>query len=334
MKKILLMTATIGSIIFSTTAFSYTPTVESLFRNGNNVDVGSNTIVGTLKIERKIKPEQMELLKEFPIRSAVKVLFGNEREDRSKFIQIDYLDGIISNNTMSKIHYTPRLSLKNLSFTDQQIEGRVFYATLAVLLNNNPDLMMGMLKSLGSEIKTNEKSINSDLNSTLGNYKNYLKKVSEIEDEELLAEIENPLKPEADEDKKIVKDILKKPFFEKSPYVFRVRENNKFYWDINEPKIYARFDAETHRLLKLSIKTESGDIDLTFYNYILFNGQLEFPEIIYLKDLAGDMYEIKMKKIYSIKDTTESFNKRFQNYKKALKENTDIKVQIKPHFIL
>ena len=90
MKKILLMTATIGSIIFSTTAFSYTPTVESLFRNGNNVDVGSNTIVGTLKIERKIKPEQMELLKEFPIRSAVKVLFGNEREDRSKFIQIDY----------------------------------------------------------------------------------------------------------------------------------------------------------------------------------------------------------------------------------------------------
>ena len=71
-------------LIISTSVYSYTPTAESLFRNGSNPDIGNSTVVGTLKIEKKLG-EDVELDNQ-ELRSAVKILVGNEETGR-KFIQ-------------------------------------------------------------------------------------------------------------------------------------------------------------------------------------------------------------------------------------------------------
>ena len=154
-------------------------------------------------------------------------------------------------------------------------------------------------------------------------------------DEQAKEELQNPLKPDSEEGKLNVKEALRSTFLINDGLVKRVREKNKFYWDLVSPFVYARFDGENHKLKKVVLTTEQGKIEIDCYNYILFNGKLEFPEIIYFKDLSGQMYEIKMSKMYSIKDAPGAFNKRLRNYEKTLNKNPEKNSEIiKPSFML
>ena len=88
-------------LTFINTSYGYTPSVESLFRNSSNQEIGTNTIVGIIDIEKVVKEEASELVEDISYKSSIKILFGNENPDRPKFTQVDYKDGIITESTMN-----------------------------------------------------------------------------------------------------------------------------------------------------------------------------------------------------------------------------------------
>lgn len=321
-------------LLFSLNAFAYVPTIESLLRNGDNQDVGNNTSVGILNIERMIKPEEMEL-ENIPTKNAIKLLIGNEDPERPSFIQLDYRDAIVSDSTMNKIYYKRRLSLEKLGFKEtNQVEASIFYALIQSLLSNNSKMFIELFESVDPSIKKNYDLVNKEQVYLLRKYKNYLLKLADDATEEK-EELKNPLRGETEETKEKIKEILRSTFLINDGLVKRVREKNKFFWDLMSPMVYARFDGDNHRLKRMVLTTEQGKIEIDCYNYILFNGKLEFPEIIYFKDLSGQMYEIKMSKMYSIKDKPGAFTKRLRKYEKVLKENPERNSQIiKPVFLL
>lgn len=320
-------------LLFSVNSFAYVPTIESLLRNGGNKDVGSNTAVGVLNITRVTEDSKSELSENAPRKNAIKVLFGNEDTDRMRFIQLDYRDGIVSDSTMNKVHYQSALSLEKLGvFETNQVEAAVFYALMTSLLTNNSKLFMELFASVDQTIQSNKNLVNKEQQTLLMQYKNYLLKQAREDNQD---ELINPLKPESIEAKEKVREVMRSTYLVNDGIVKRVREKNKFYWDMNTPFVHARFDGETHRLKKFVLTTAQGKIEVDCYNYILFNGNLEFPEVIYFKDLSGQLYELQMSKIYLIKDAPGAFVKRLNNYKKILNGNPEKGSEIiKPAFLL
>lgn len=321
-------------LLFSLGAHAYVPTIESLLRNGGNQDIGKNTAVGVLNIERMITAEETELDNR-PLKNAVKILFGNEDFPHQSFIQLEYKDGIVSNSTMNNILYKRNVSLEKLHLKNtNNIEASIFYALLSSLLTNRSKMFMELFSILDPSIKSNADLVNREQQSLLMKYKYYLTKLATASDDEKVNLI-NPLKPEDEEIRLKIKEILRSTYLINDGLVKRVRVKNKFYWDLVSPFIYARFDGENHKLKKMVITTEHGKIEIDCYNYLLFNGKLEFPEIIYFKDLSGQMYEIRMFKMYSIKDQVGAFLKRLKNYEKILSNNPEKNSKIiKPIFLL
>ena len=112
-------------------------------------------------------------------------------------------------------------------------------------------------------------------------------------------------------------------------------EKGNFFWDFVGEKVYARFDGETHKLKKIVVTLPEGKVEVDCYNYILFNASMEFPEVIYFKDASGQMYEIKMSKIYVIKEKPGTFTRRLKNYEKTLNKNEEKNSEIiKPLFLI
>lgn len=320
-------------LIFSFNSFAYVPTIESLLRNGGNQDVGNNTAVGILNITRTLADDESELTETTPRKNAIKILFGNEDNERMKFIQIDYRDGIVSDSTMNKIHYKNLLSLEKLGVLEtNQFEAAVFYSLMTSLLSNNSSLFMELFAAVDQTIQRNKSLVNKEQQALLRQYKYFLIKSSEDNSDENLT---NPLRPESPEARDKVKEIMRSTYLINDGIVKRVREKNNFYWDLTTPFVYARFDGETHKLKKFVLTTAQGKIEVDCYNYILFGSKVEFPEIIYFKDLSGQMYELQMSKIYLIKDAPGAFNKRLNNYKKTLNKSDDRGSEIiKPAFLL
>jgi len=70
-------------------------------------------------------------------------------------------------------------------------------------------------------------------------------------------------------------------------------------------------------------------------NYVLFTKGFEFPEIINLKLVNGDIYEIVLKRLLILNDTDSVYRKRILNYTKQLKEvEEQITVLNKAPFIM
>lgn len=319
-------------LTYSQLVAAYIPTVESLFRNGNNADIGNQTVVAEFSVERKVTEENASLLKDIPLKTAYKVLIGNENEDRPRFIQIDYRSGVIADETMNKVNYRNVFSLRAMGLNSEQKEAKIFYSLISSLLNNNSTLLMDFLESEKSVIRKNNELVDKEQLALLNSYRYYLK---EKKDESKQDSIPNPLKPESDDLRAKVKDILKRGFLTGSPYIKRSFIKSKFYWEVTTPKLFARFDNDTHQLKKFIWTGDEGKFEVDLHNYILFKGNTEFPEVIYIRDFQGYSYEIKMSKIISFKDNSSSFNARLDRYQDTVRENSNkVEEIIKPAFIL
>jgi hypothetical protein len=331
----------IMTMMFSLNSFAYQPTVESLFRNGSNADIGNNTVVANILIERmeedqeaiateESSNEEVPTLK-LPKYNAFKLQIFNENEEKPKFIQLDYANETFIKNQIAKVHYKNYLNLQSLGFTEENVEGKIFYATLYSLLNNKGDMLLELLKSLGSEVKTNQELLNMDKITLLNQYKEYLKQKMEDEENE---EIKNPLNVEDPEEREKIREILKQKFYLDSPYVQKIKERESFFWHVKEAVFEAKFTDSERHLLSLVINTPNGKVEFTFKDYILFNSTHEFPKEILFKNVLGKTFKITLKKLSIFADTTEKFNKRLNRYETSVKENNIQDALIKPTFML
>jgi len=318
-----------GILLFTANSFAYKPTVESLFRNGSNGEIGQNTVVANFLLKRKVTEAQSsdETLKSLPNEFSYKLIFGNEKK-RPKMVQVNYAGPTISSSKMIDVSYYPAVSFSGLRLKNEDVEKKFFYSLMLSLVNNQGYLMVELLKDIGVGVQSNRERIDKEQLYYLGQYMNYLKTDTEEENKE------NPLAPENPEAQEKLKEIFKRPFLTPSSLVKRVKEGNEFFWEIRTDKIFARFSHDDHKLLEVELKTENGIINAKCFNYILYGKEMQFPEMVLLKDLNGDEYILNMKKVTNFTDQADNFIKRITEYKKSLQENETEKPILRLSFTL
>lgn len=319
-------------------AFAYTPTVESLFRNGSNGDIGQNTVSATFVLQKKEtapnekSPEEAEenpsLIKKAPSVFTYKILFSNFAE-KSSMVQVVYEGAVASAKSMSEAAYYPRVDFASLRLGKEQEEKKFFYALMASLLNNDGSLMVSFLNDIGAPVKFNTDRADREQLYYLDKYVKYLK----LEDDER-EEKENPLEPKDPETAQKIQEVFKRPFLTASPYVKRVKEGDDFYWIVETEQAMAKFSHDDHKLLEMKVKTDNGTMSAKCFNYILFGQDMQFPELLVVKDLAGTEHLLTMRKISAFSDTSERFIERVGDFKKSLNEEQKREFESKPSLTL
>jgi hypothetical protein len=324
MKKLL----AIITLIISTNIIAYTPTLDSLLRNGNNPEIGNSSVVANLYIkELKEGVADQELV----TNSVVKFVIFNENEERPKLIQVDYAGGKVSSNLVIDYKLRDFSRLSSITKNSEEIETQVFYSLMSSLLNNNSNHFLELFNSNSINVKSNIELLNEDKVKLLGQYRNYLKIIKESEEPPV--DLENPLKPTDVEAKEKVAEVLSQSFLKKDILVKRVKEHNEFYWIVENDNLYIKFDKD-HRLKTMKLITDMGNIEVICGRFVILGSQLEFPEFIWLKDLSGKKYEITARSLKLFSDSKENHHKRLKRYKKLREENNISESIIKPNFLL
>ncbi len=94
-------------------AFSYSPSLESLFRNGNNGNIGQNTAMAIFVLRKKQKAAteaDPEVNQSLPMEFTYKLLFSNDSEN-SRLTQVRYVGNDANAKAMSDVRYFPNLKL-------------------------------------------------------------------------------------------------------------------------------------------------------------------------------------------------------------------------------
>ena len=321
-------------IVFTLNAYGYTPTLNSLLRNGNNVEIEKNTIQANLYIV-EIDPESNVELKDdsgHRKREFLKLLFINSVKNPPLMTQINYKGGILSPGTVANYVSARASEMQIFSMGNENVDAEMFYAVMSMLVNNSGNLLVNFLKKHADDIKHNTEMINEDKLNLLVSYKNYLLEQRHTRDEEE-EKIENPMAPTEEEKSAIVKDISKQTFFKKDNLVKRVKVEDEFYWTVDTKNLYIKFDF-THRIREFRLKTELGSLEFVFGKFIDFGNKIEFPEFIWFKNLSGRKYLVKAKKLLLYGQNMDDYKKLMSRYQEHIERNKINDLENKPSFLL
>lgn len=296
---------------------AYIPTLDSLLRNGGNVDVANNTVVANLKIKYTPAQESEQATSPIVQNEAFKFVIYNEREDMPKMVQLQYVGGKVAKNNLFDIKVLPFHSLNSISRNKENIEQRLFYSILGVLLRNDAKLIIEFLREQGIRVPLNKELVNKDKERLLKDYRFYLKKNKE---NSTVADIKNPLRPADEEDRKKVDEIMRKPFLSPDGIVKRFKNGDYFNWMVETEQLFIGFD-QNHKLEELSLKTNEGKLRVTFGRFLLQGANFEFPEVINIEDFNGNKYEITLTRLRMFPDNSDSYFKRLKRYKEYIEEN-------------
>ncbi|MCF8058053.1 MAG: hypothetical protein K9K67_02060 [Bacteriovoracaceae bacterium] len=317
-------------IIFTITNISASvPTVEGLFRNGNNADVLTNLIMIKMMVENDVS--EMLMAKESSKVSAelekqaleektkkplyVKFLLSAEPEDRVQLIQITYTDGKMDDNQVADVRYFSNLKEKILKSPSNLA---LFYSVLSSLALNRSNEMSEFLKRNSKVYKDNRELIDPEKRALYDKYKRYLSVVKE--DSSLKDTMDNPFRPEDPEVLKVVNAIKNRPFMMKDQNVSLVKTQNGFFWTVKLDVMEAVFSNKDYRLEKLKYGPFEKTLIFNFDDYILFDGTHELPKNIKISSEENTV-KLRMLSLSHLTLKNKSMALRYGEYRDALKDN-------------
>jgi len=335
MKRILMTLMTLMTLmIVSVNTFAYTPTLESLLRNGNNIDISNNTVVANLTIS-EIDPQNnlpFKVSSELANKQVLKLIVVNEKEDAPTLTQVNYKGGVISNNTIVGYSEKSFKALTTFMPNNENPDAEIFYATLSMLLNNHGDMLIEVLRKHNANIQTNTILVDKEKLKLLSSYKRYLVNMKDV-GKDSVVEFENPLKPLEEEKQEKVSQINKKAFLSLDPLVKKQKIDDEFFWVVENQNIYLKFDNE-HRFKEMTLKLENGDVEIILGKFVIHGNQIEFPEFFWIKDQSGRKFEIKAQRLIMFSDNRDQHNKRLKKYRESAEKNKITEPLVKPSFVL
>lgn len=295
------MVILVSSLLFSTSIFAVKPTADSLFRNLSNADVEDKTVVATFSIKKVFEDKSEFFLNKF--------YYESRLVRDANICQLNFARGISDATNIDEI----KCFKENTIIKDASFKQKLFYSLLDFSLVNSSQLLIKSLKSIGSTIKTNQELLNKAKTFYLYQKKKYL---------ESNKEGDNPLVSDNKEKMAQIESIMSQSYLKEDPIVKRVKSGKDFYWKIEDEKFSATFDHINNKLLRLSIKDETGlQYKLIFKNYISMHGAFEHPELIEISNDKNEQYEIRIKSVQLIDDNSSAFTRRIENLKKKINES-------------
>jgi len=336
MKKIIFL-----GLMFSFYCGANIPTAESLFRNGSNSTISSNTVALKLQLEEiETDDEDSEDVQsreiENPInqnglgqligsvgpgiklkKKYIKVIFFNGPQNKIHLLQLEYKDRALNKSNLINVKYTKDI-LGELASAKVSSEKKLFYSTLLVLVLNENQGFVNFLKNSGNErFKTNQELTNAPLKALLDRYKHYLYVIRY--DKKL--NLQSPLRPSDKEEQQRVKDLMKEGLFVDDGTVRLIKKKRNFYWNVDLGDFKAEFTNENHFLHTLAFHRGATKFDLSCSDYILFNGIHELPKNLILKMSHGKIYRLRTLSLSHINYAAKSFDERVTRAVERLEEN-------------
>lgn len=303
------------------------PTPEGLLRNPNNQEITGNVIVMHFYINAK-QVESLELIKKDEVlieeekdkRVHLKIIAEKIEKDY-RWLEIYYKDGKMRDEDNYKVNYLS--SFNNYFQKEQNIEKKLFYATLMMMTFNESFYISKALENYNIKIEKNSELINEERKKLFDSYKKYL--IAIKDDKEILEQLENPLKPTDEQAKAQVNEILNQNYYKKSSYIYLERVANESNWIMQYDGYRSVHSLETLRVKELNITTLTKTINLYFDDYILFNGSHEFPKIFLINGLEESQYNIRLTKLDHFEIKNYDIVRRYEQIKKStLKEEQKV----------
>jgi len=293
-------------IFFMGNLFAAIPTVEGLFRNGNNKDLSGNFVVLKFNItevptEDAINKVNMNgagkqngladalLSKIYPVKYC-KFIFSLETEGKFQLLQVVYSKSNMNNDSLVSVNYIP--DLNNSIVNDSGMERRLLYSLLMMFSLNESSGIASILKSHNQNFIDNKSLLNIDKKNLLEKYKEYLLAIKK--DKDSMVNIKSPLSSDEPIEKAKISKILNSGMYSKAPEVKLIRENKIFYWEVAYENFNALFEHQSHRLNKINMVVKEGTISGLFGDFILFDGIHELPKTVILKDTQEKKFKIRI----------------------------------------
>ena len=296
------------------------PTIEGLFRNGNNPDLSADLVVATFSVEELPTEVSKETLppryvKVFMSRSAAKV----------ELVQTDYADNRFTEAAVQRSYY--RTQLSDDVRDAKTLERPLFYNVLASLLLNDSRPMNHFLKAHATAYKTNRELMNPEKIELLQKYKDYLIAVSE-EGGSVKDAIKASKQGDAEERAKAM-EVISTGVYDKTDRVRLTREAGQFYWAVDLGQVKALFTNEEHRLKKMQLLLDGGkNVELECGEYVLMNGTHELPRTISFRDSSNSLYRITFLSLTQVNDKSGQVA-RASKYENLVKANKNKNAALK-----
>lgn len=282
--------------------FAYRPTVESLFRNNNNVEFENPTTRVGFSVRK-----QNETAGFYTTIAITENRSGNEMyqtfssEEKAKKI--------------NKVQEIPQIE----TILNQPPEKALFYSLMGMLLRNNSEMIISTLKRKGFDVAFNKEMENKEKKVLLEKYRSFLEK------KKLDPEYSDDLSPLNGKDPKEKSEIMalyNQSFYSDAEKAQMVKDGSYIYWKVIKDGFEALFHSATRRLHKISYTKDDNSIEISFLKYFKADGIHEIPKYVNIR-LNDEIYvlEVKEYKEFQLND--------FQKVKvanKALISESEIEV--------
>jgi hypothetical protein len=282
------------TLIISTQAIAYVPTVESLFRHGSNADVSTTGVSFTLALKKMTPGEEGKphLPTDQKGDDYFKIFLTKMAGDNLKVAQARYTDNTFSESSLAHKIYYSTFSPYTLRPSVEQMQKGVFFALINSLAYNNGSHMVNYLKTLGVPVKLNSDLINREKIDYLASYKRYLVTINQ--NKALKKTESNPLRPQDAATRERVEAVMNESMYVDTKQVRLGKEEGEMAWFAEAGPFTAVFSYNTRDLLKLVLKSAAGEIEILCRNYGLLNGTHRFPRTMLIRDFSGDNYEVEV----------------------------------------
>lgn len=289
------------SFLYPLTTLASTPTMEGLFRNGANAEMGGEVITLRVMFEEKSNDLLMERLKIEGNEAKLQEMLRLERMP-TKYLELILVpegsrnyDGLISehssrsfDSSLVRAEFYPGFTSRLKK--DSNVSRNLLFATILMLGANESDPMVKLVKSYNKDFEYNRDVMNSDKIALLKRYQKYLAVTKD--DRTMRAEMESPMNPTDETKKQYVHSVDKSRMYRISNNVKLIRENSLFFWLVSLERLQARFFNDTHQLDFLKMNVGEGQLEITSSDYILLEGRFRVPRYFMFKDLNDRLYKV------------------------------------------
>ena len=318
--------------------FSAIPTVEGLFRNGNNQKVaGKIAIISAFvtnledkdalneMISSQKRPEEME-------GHYVKMIFSKVNEEKFQILQGIYDSGKMDEKSLIEVHFISHI-IKKIK-KEPQLSRSLFYSLMLMYAFNDSVGIKKLFKKYSEDFKENKKIMNQDKVRLYNDFRNYLLTLKQNKD--LKNELVSPLRPRNEKDRKKVDTLINSSLYKDTGHVKLVRRENRFFWEVNMKKAQALFTNEKYRLHYLQVHSPDGDVEVNAGDYFLSSGNYELPRILLFRDEFFKYTHLRMINMRVYDKLRRNIPEMARKYRKKLAErkekDSDIK-EVSPVFI-
>lgn len=329
LSHVILKSLIAASFIAFSSLQASTPTMEGLFRNGANAEIGGEVTHLQFVIEEKNNDLLMEKLKLEGNEPKLAEILALEKMP-AKYIEIFLIpEGARNYDALMVEHAQKSFDGKILRVEfmsgfssrlkkDGNTNRNLLYSLIMMQGANESDPIIRLLKSLDKGFELNREIMNGDKVALLKRYQKYLSVTKN--DRTMRAEMESPLNPNDDSKKQYVSSVEKSRMYRLSPNVKLIRENSLFFWLINLEKIQARFFSDSHQLDYLKLSVGEGQIEVNCSDYILFDGRFKLPRFFMFKEKGDRLYKISWHAVKTLNKSTFKVQERLDKLKSSVSE--------------